>query len=246
MEEERMRIRAALLAAGMLILAACGSSDSVGQAGAPTEPSSAESSPVARFAEQVDGKWRVEAVGTQNGVTWALAGKTNGEMVCVHTELDPPPADDYFVDPYAPYGSGPADVISETRIGEGGEDILNLFAGCAPAPPTLANYAYALTQPEVADPIAIFVEQGEGLAYRFVDGVSARDASHIIFTFDDGTTKEVMPIDGYFVSVFKPEQRLVQVDLVNDQITVECRVVGPDPPSADCRGPRTRAESTTP
>lgn len=178
------------------------------------------------FGEGVGGQWRLVATGVDEGVAWEVAAKSDGEMVCYYAELDPPPAAAYFIDPRARPGASPRDLLIGGELADGSEDLLDQFAGCAPIPTELGDDGRALQQIEAQDAAAFFVEHGDGLAYRFVEGVVARDASAVNLIFDDGSSKDVSPIDGTFVSVFAANRRVTRVEVSNRKFEVTCSLSG--------------------
>lgn len=194
------------------------------------------------FGAEVGGEWRLVGTGVDEGVAWEIAGKSDGERVCYYAELDPPPSEDFFVDPYAPYGTEPTDVISADGLAEGAEDVLDQFAGCAPVPTELGDDGRALHQLGANDPAAFGVQDLDSLAYHFIDGVVSRDASVVRVTFDDGSTKDVSPVEGHFLAVFPPEREPAEVEVFNERVTVTCRVTGDDVKLAGCGNAALRDE----
>lgn len=229
----------------VLLFVACGGSDSTGgvDVDAGPTPTTSLASPEPGLAEGVDGEWRLVGTGTDEGIddaiAWEIAEKTDGESICYYAEFDPPPADDYYVNPYAPYSPDPEhmDVLSENGLTEDAEEILDKFAGCAPVPTELGVDGRALQQIGAADPVAFFLENMSGLAYHYLHGVVADDATLVSLTFDDGTTRDITPVDDHFVDVFPPEGSLTEVDVSNEEVTVACAVVGQEVDVAGCGGP---------
>lgn len=229
----------------VILFVACGGSDSTDGIDVDAGSVSTTSQPLRgpRFAETVGGEWRLVGTGIDEGiegeVAWEIAGKSDGETACYYAEFDPPPAEDYYVDPVAPYSPDrePTDVLSGDGLAEDAADVLDVWANCALVPTDLDSYAHALNQPEVVDPAAFLVVDIQHFEYHFVNGVVASDASVVRLTFDDGTTRDVSPVDGHFLAVFPPEQRLVKVDVSNEEVTVACTVVGQEVDGAGCGGP---------